>query len=284
MRRSRRRRLSAGGGCQRAPYSRELADAELSADHLGRYADRFGDRREGERDGGDLLDRQVRGHGGGDDLDDLRGVLPQDVTAEDGVVPAVRDELAGPVRPPVGDRAEQVAVVRGAGHDDEPHRAVLCAAPCVMAMEASPGLSEFRQPRRGTGGIGSGTRPRRQDNSAPNFRLRKASLARLFSCAGCSPSLVGSRCSRAVGAAGARLPDTEEVTGSNPVRPTIQNGKALVIRGPAVLRYPLSGVFRRAPRVLPLARHQLRAASAPARTAVATRRTTAPRPRRTRRS
>jgi len=39
------------------------------------------------------------------------------VTAEDGVVPAIRDELAEPVRPPVGDRAEQVAVVRGAGHD-----------------------------------------------------------------------------------------------------------------------------------------------------------------------
>ena len=34
------------------------------------------------------------------------------------------------------------------------------------------------------------------------------------------PALVGSRQSRAVSAAGARLPDTEKVTGSNPVRPT----------------------------------------------------------------
>src|SRR5947209_9138192 len=54
--------------------------------------------------------------------------------------------------------------------------------------------------------------------------------------------------SRAVGAAGARLPDTEKVTGSNPVRPTRKvptRGFAVgILSYPRLLRQCFSGLIR----------------------------------------
>src|SRR5205085_2197189 len=49
--------------------------------------------------------------------------------------------------------------------------------------------------------------------------------------------------SRAVGAAGARLPDTEKVTGSNPVRPTRKVPTAKLRSGDLVVSAPYPAVF-----------------------------------------
>ncbi len=46
--------------------------------------------------------------------------------------------------------------------------------------------------------------------------------------------------SRAIGAVVARLPDTEEVTGSNPVSPTVN----MQVRGPFEGLFPFSGNIR----------------------------------------
>ena len=99
-----------------APGLWEAADAEGPADLLRGHADGLGEGGEGELEFGDLLDGHSGGHACGDRLHGLGRVLTEHVSAEDGVIPAVRDQLAKAVRAAVGDGPEQVIV---AGDTDD---------------------------------------------------------------------------------------------------------------------------------------------------------------------